>query len=199
MSQTKEIASRIRQTLLEDQKPVWDREISILAQELNQLLVSADKMFYALEKNQRIWSDYITSLNKVKAILENTKLPEERPATLAAIRSGLQNITRYLTEVRKNQEIFNDLNNKARNVDRLANDTCRNFVSRQVAGINKQWQEVYALLESQLAALTEILNQWEIYTQVMTKVQSWLSELEHKSVAIQASNDTNENDIKVSV
>ncbi|XP_067130355.1 LOW QUALITY PROTEIN: muscle-specific protein 300 kDa-like [Centruroides vittatus] len=174
------LAQKIRPSLQEGQVPFLIQELDTFRGRLERTTTAADKRRAELEKEQLAWQEYNNILEKINKCLKNMKMPEERPATIAAIRVSIQNVSTHFNEVHKNQSLINDMNTKSRALERKANPASRSVISNQVANINKIWQEVLCQLEGQLSTLTDILNQWEIYTEVYLKAQSSISALESK-------------------
>lgn len=169
MTELQKLASQIRPTLKEGHVFMLDSEIESLQKELSKVLSLADKIISETEMNCTLWKDYLELLNKVMDVLK-IPVPIEKPASVMSLKSSIKRLSNHSKDCQRNQNLINDLNDKARDLDRKASKASSELINRQLSNINSQWQEHLCQTESELSALTDILNQWEIYLEVDNNV-----------------------------
>lgn len=169
MTEMQKMASQIRPTLKEGQILMLDSGIDTLQKELSEVLNLADKVISETEINCNLWKDYLELLNKVMDVLK-IPVPIEQPVTVMSLKSSIKRLSNHLQDCQKNQTLINELNDKARDLDRKASKASSELINRQLSNINSQWQEHLCQVENELSALTDILNQWEVYLEVDNNV-----------------------------
>lgn len=177
MTEMQKLASQIRPTLQESQIPLLDSKIESLKKELSRIISLADKVISDTEIDCTLWKDYLELVNKIMDILK-VPLPRENPTSVMSMKTSIKRLSSYLQEAQKNQALVNDLNEKARALDRRASQASSELINRQLSNINSQWQEQLCTVENELSALTDVLNQWEIYLEVDNKVSTTLRDCE---------------------
>lgn len=177
MTEMQKLASQIRPTLKEGQILLLDSEIDTLQKELSEVLSLADKVISETEINCTLWKDYLELLNKVMDVLK-IPVPSEQPVSVMSLKSSIKRLSNHLQECQRNQTLINELNDKARDLDRKASKASSELINRQLSNINSQWQEHLCQVEKELSALTDILNQWEVYVEVDNSVIASLREYE---------------------
>lgn len=186
MTEMQKLASQIRPTLQEGQIYLLDSEIESLKKELFKILSLAEKVISDTEIDCTLWKDYLELMNKVLDLLK-VPVPNEKPTSVMSLKSSIKRLTNHLQEYQRNQNLINDLNEKARALDRRASKTSSDLINRQVSNINSQWQEQLCHVENELAGLTDILNQWEIYLEldnnIVTSLREYESKLDHAVLA----------------
>lgn len=167
-----------------------------LRKRLNNLLNLADKTITEVEIDCITWKEYRELFEKIADILK-TPVPEEKPSNISAINASIKKLSHYAQEMQKNQRLIDDLNEKARSLNRKANIASSDVINRQMSNINSQWQEQTCLVESQITTLTDIVNQWEIYSEVDKNVQTSLLGYERRFEDLVSSQSLNEDALKV--
>lgn len=197
LSELQKLGSQIHPTLLEDEIPLLNSEVEDLKKRLNKVLNLADKTITEVEIDCIVWSEYRDLFEKVADILR-TPVPEEKPASISAMTASIKKLSHHAQEMQKNQRLIDDLNEKARSLNRRANIASSDVIDRQMSNINSQWQEQANSLESRVSALTDILNQWEIYSEVDKNMQTSLLGYERRLEDLVSSQHVNEDALKVS-
>ncbi|XP_013784499.1 nesprin-1-like, partial [Limulus polyphemus] len=179
------LSLKIQPFLKKDQVEHMTQDLRSVSQQLDDLQTRADKAIDALEKDAQDWLEYNQLLDKVNSLLTSLQIVDEKPVTMAAIRTSLQSISSLLSNLQSNQELISDVNVKARGLDHRASPSSRKLIDKQVAGINQKWQNILCQLEGQLSTLTDVLNQWEIYAEVYYRAETAVLKLEHNLNAIE--------------
>lgn len=187
MTEMQKLASHIRPTLQEGQVYLLDSEIESLQKELSRILSLAEKVISDTEIDCTLWKDYLELLNKVMDTLK-IPIPNEKPISVVSLKSSIKRLTNYLQECQRNQNLIDDLNEKARTLDRKASRASSELINKQLSNINSQWQEQLCLVENELSTLTDVLNQWEIYLEldgnVVTSLRDCESRLDNAVLAV---------------
>ncbi|KFM65651.1 Nesprin-1, partial [Stegodyphus mimosarum] len=176
-SEIQKLSSQIRPTLQNDQVPLLDAEIESLKKKLSRIVNLSDKVITETEVDCALWKEYLELINKVSDVLKSP-VPEEKPSSIASLNSAIKRVAQQLQEAQKNQILINELNEKVRALNRRASKTSSDGINQQILNINTLWQERLCLIENHLSALTDILNQWEVYSEVDSSIQSSLREFE---------------------
>ncbi|XP_054713817.1 LOW QUALITY PROTEIN: muscle-specific protein 300 kDa-like [Uloborus diversus] len=177
LTELQKMGSQIRPTLQESQVPLLDTEIDILKKKMNKILNLADKVITETEVDCILWKEYLEHLEKASDLLK-TAVPDEKPTNISSLNAAIKRLTNLLHEIQRNQILVNELNEKARALDRRADRPSADLINKHVSSVNSQWQERLCILENQLAALTDVLNQWEVYSEIDNNIQISLRECE---------------------
>ncbi|CAL1291409.1 unnamed protein product [Larinioides sclopetarius] len=195
LSEIQKLGSQIHSTLIDDQVSLLEAEIECLKQTLHKVVNSADKVITEVEINCILWKEYKELFEKVSSLVK-APIPAEKPASISALNASIKKLSNLSKEMQKNQTLINELNEKARSLNRKANMTSADMINQKLSNINSQWQDHLCSLESQISALTDILNQWEVYSEVDKNVQSSLLSCERRLEDIMASQTISENSLK---
>ncbi|GFY40257.1 nesprin-1 [Trichonephila inaurata madagascariensis] len=196
LSEIQKLGSQIHPTLLDDQVPLLENEIDSLKKKLSRVLNTADKIVTEVEVDCILWKEYRELFEKISNFLK-TPIPAEKPNSISAINVSIKKLSHHIQEMQKNQAQINELNDKARSLNRKANVASADVINQQMSNINSQWQDRTCVLESQISALTDILSQWELYSELDKNVQSSLLTYERQLEDIMAAQSIGEDSLKV--
>ncbi|KAG7206621.1 hypothetical protein KM043_000301 [Ampulex compressa] len=114
-----------------------------------------------LEQGAETWRDYGQSLERVRASIARSKFTDEPVTTLAGLQFNIQKISHALNDVQNQQFELDLLNERGREVLRLADARNGKTIEDQLAGIASDWKELVSGLEGRRDALEALSKHWE--------------------------------------
>jgi FtsZ-binding cell division protein ZapB len=115
-----------------------------------------------LEQNANLWKNYLDLLGIVQAVIAKAESPEEPATTITALRSNLSNVQSAYAGLQHQQQEVDNLNERARSVEREANSENRQRIQNQLKTINSKWMESLANLDGRKDAISKLVMQWEV-------------------------------------
>ncbi|XP_020291842.1 nesprin-1 isoform X3 [Pseudomyrmex gracilis] len=160
-------------------------ELSAQQQQHTQLLKNtlnlAKSQRSQLEQGAEMWRDYTQSLERVRAVISRTRFTDEPVTTLAGLQFNIQKITHALNDIQNQQFELDLLNERGREVLRLANDRNKKAIESQLSEINSEWCELVSGLEGRRDALEALSRHWEDFEAQWNLIETRSSAIEEKN------------------
>ncbi|XP_052120036.1 muscle-specific protein 300 kDa isoform X1 [Frankliniella occidentalis] len=154
-------ADKIWPSLWATEQEELTNEQTHLTQLLKNTLNSAKSRQAQLEQDAQVWHDYCAALEKVRSLLELYQFTDEPVSNLAGLHYNLDKVTHAQQDVAAHQSDVDLLNERARELTRLADAANRAHVEQQIAAVNREWEEVVSGVEGRRDALARLAQQWE--------------------------------------
>jgi len=110
----------------------------------------------------QIWHDYCLALEKAKTLLDLYRFNDEPVANLAGLHYNIEKVGHAQSDVSAHQSEIDLLNERAREVTRLADNPTRMLIEQHLLSVNSEWNEVVSTMESRREALMKLAEQWEV-------------------------------------
>jgi len=138
------------------------KEQEDLIERVQNVFNSAKSHQARLEQNANLWKNYLDLLGIVQAVVTKAELPEEPATSITALRNNLSNVQAAYSGLQNQQQEVDNLNERARSVEREANTENRQKIQNQMKTINQKWMESLANLDGRKDAIAKLVMQWEV-------------------------------------
>ncbi|XP_054006700.1 muscle-specific protein 300 kDa isoform X2 [Hylaeus anthracinus] len=160
-------------------------ELSVEQQQHTQLLKNtlntAKSQRARLEQGAETWRDYTQTLERVRAVIGRSRFTDEPVTTLAGLQFNIQKITHALNDIQNQQFELDLLNERGREVLRLADANNKKTIEAQSSEIGAEWKELVSGLEGRRDALEALSKHWEDLEAQWSLVETRVNATEEKS------------------
>ncbi|XP_014668307.1 PREDICTED: titin-like [Priapulus caudatus] len=159
--------------------------VSQLILKLNVTLEQTVTYQETLGKQYATWQQYLTHVKESSLMLDAMEhkmkqLKEAKPLTATAIEERLQKNQEFTCELEQKNSLVDDVALSARAVERHSDSETRLQVERTVTVITERWQLINQEVESQEAALRQMIGSWETYNEAVSSLTTKLDFTESK-------------------
>nr|XP_034172930.1 nesprin-1 isoform X14 [Osmia lignaria] len=134
-----------------------------------------------LEQGAETWKDYTQTLERVRAVIARTRFTDEPVTTLAGLQFNIQKITHALNDIQNQQFELDLLNERSREVLRLADDNNKKTIEEQISEISSEWKKLVSGLEGRRDALEALSKHWEDLETQWSLIETRVNAIEEKS------------------
>ncbi|KAF3420921.1 hypothetical protein E2986_09204 [Frieseomelitta varia] len=160
-------------------------ELSAEQQQHTQLLKNtlntAKSQRARLEQGAETWRDYTQTLERVRAVIARSRFTDEPVTTLAGLQFNIQKITHALNDIQNQQFELDLLNERSREVLRLADNNNKTTIEAQISEISTEWKELISGLEGRRDALEALSKHWEDLEAQWSAIETRVNAIEEKS------------------
>ncbi|KAK2588097.1 hypothetical protein KPH14_004158 [Odynerus spinipes] len=182
--QIQQAADKIWPSLDSSEQEELSAEQQQHTQLLKNTLNTARSQRARMEQGAETWRDYSQTLERVRAVIARTRFTDEPVTTLAGLQFNIQKITHALNDIQNQQFELDLLNERSREVLRLANPRNKKKIEDQLSEITSEWKELVSGLESRRDALEALSRHWEELETRYSHVETRLNAIEEKSKLI---------------
>lgn len=100
---------------------------------------------------------------------------------LAGLHYNIEKVDHAQNDITAHQSDMDLLNERARELTRLADPANRAHIEQQVLAVNREWEEVVSGVESRRDALTRLAQQWEQFEANWQALEARVAEAEDRA------------------
>ncbi|XP_076667923.1 muscle-specific protein 300 kDa isoform X16 [Andrena cerasifolii] len=179
--QIQQAADKIWPSLSTSEQEELGAEQQQHTQLLKNTLNTAKSQRARLEQGAETWRDYTQTLERVRAVIARTRFTDEPVTTLAGLQFNIQKITHALNDIQNQQFELDLLNERGREVLRLADANNKKTIESQISETSAEWKELVSGLEGRRDALEALSKHWEDLEAQWSLIESRLNATEEKS------------------
>ena len=142
-----------------------NHEQEFLTQLVKNTLNSAHSKQGEFEENIKTWQAYSYTVEKVKALIVESRFDRETPSSLANVKTSIQKVDNHIKAIQMKKTELENFCAESKKMETSADTINRHKISEQALALDQEWKNSLSELKDQKENLATLALQWDDFEQ----------------------------------